>query len=152
MMEHFSPLTRKFIAVGLLVIAVLILLNLIILPLSDRYTARQAELVDARRQVATYRQILARAPALKARAEQISRDPRRRRGFLAAASPALAGARLENMLKAIVQANGGTLRSTRMQPHSGDGPERVRMTLDFTADPKALLTISSTRSKPPFPG
>ena len=141
MMENFAPLTRKVVAVGLLVIAILVLLNLIVLPLSDRYAARQAEIADARRQIAAYRQILARGPAQKAQAEQLRRDPRRRRGFLTAQSPALAGARLENRLKAIVQANGGTLRSTRMQPRSGDGPERVRVTLDFTAHPRALLDI-----------
>lgn len=141
MMDSLSPVTRRIVAVGLLVIAVLLLLNLVVLPLTDRYSARQTEIADARRQLASYRQILARGPALKQRAEQIRRDPSRRRGFLTAASPALAGARLENMLKAIVQKNGGTMRSTRMQPQTGDGPERVRVTLDFTAHPEALLTI-----------
>lgn len=141
MMENLSPLTRKFVAVGLLVIAVLLVLNVIVFPLSDRYSARQSAIADAQRQIAAYRQVLARAPALKEQVEQIRRNPRRRRGFLTAASPALAGAQLENKLKAIVQSNGGTLRSTRMQPQKGDGPERIRMTLDLTAGTGALLKI-----------
>lgn len=140
-MDTFSPFTRKFVAVGLLIIALLVGLNVIVFPLTDRRAAQAAAIADARQRIATYRQMLARGPALKAQIEKIKKDPRRRRGFLTAANPALAGARLENRLKAIVQASGGTLRSTRMQPQSGDGPERVRVTLDFTAEPRALLTI-----------
>ncbi|MFP3942282.1 MAG: type II secretion system protein GspM [Alphaproteobacteria bacterium] len=140
-MDNLSPFTRKFVAVGLLIVAVLLFLNLIVLPLSDRWAAREAAIADARRQIAAYREILARGPALKKQVEQIQADPGRRRGFLIAGSPALAGARLENRLKAIVQANGGKLRSTRVRPQTGEGPERVRVTLDFTASPGALLSI-----------
>lgn len=141
MTDSLSPLTRKIVALGLVVIAVLGALNLFILPVTDLHAAREGEIARARRQIAAYRQVLARAPALKTRIERIKADPGRRRGLLAAANPVLAGAQLENMLKTIVQANGGTLRSTRMQPQAGDGPERVQVTLDFTADAAALLTI-----------
>ena len=141
MTESFSPLTRKLVALGLLMIAALAILNLIILPLTDRFAAREEAIGEARRQIAAYRDVLARAPALKVQIENIRQDPDRRRVFLPAASPALAGARLEGILKAIVQESGGALRSTRMLPQSGDGPERVRVTLDFTAGPGALLLI-----------
>jgi general secretion pathway protein M len=141
MMESFSPLTRKLVALGLLIIVVLAALNLVVLPLTDRYDAREEAIGDARRQVGTYREVLARGPALKAQIEEIRQDANRRRVLLTAASPALAGARLEDMLKAVVQESGGALRSTRMQPQLGDGPERVRVTLDFTANPRALLLI-----------
>ncbi len=140
-MDDLSPTTRKFAAAGLAVITVLLICNLIVFPLRDGYSARQTEIAEARRKIGAYRQVLARAPALQQQAEQIRRDPQRRRGFLTAASPALAGARLEEELKRILQSNGGTMRSTRMQPQTGEGPERVRVTLDFTSEPHALLNI-----------
>ena len=142
MTDAFSPLTRKLAAVGLAVLFLTALATLIVLPLTDRYSARDAEIAKARRQLETYRQILSRQKKVRSDLKQLTENPRYRTGFLPGETPALAGARLENSLKAIVQAGGGVMRSTRMQPQSEDDPQRVRLTLDFTASPKALMFIT----------
>lgn len=128
-------------ALGVLALLVLLVVAAIAAPawfLYDRYdsTARQMA-----RQLKSYTglnrerpQLLKAVDALKARET--------RKYFVKGATPALAGADLQDVVKTIVESNNGRVLSSQLLPHKDDnGTRQVNATIQMTANIQNLRQI-----------
>lgn len=120
-----GPLGR-LAAMGILLTALLAVLQLAVVPAWTAYTAKGQQLDIARDQLERLQRLAAQLPALRTQvARQRDEDPLAP-FLLQAANDALAAAELQERLKAITLAHDGRVLSTRVLKGAVDGPfERV---------------------------
>lgn len=131
-MDGLSPFTRRFVAIGLLLVAVISALNLIVLPLGLLLRQSVAQLGDARFQRSELEAIVAR-PAPKAG------DPIPPSSYVAAGSGALAFGQLEARVRAETAAAKIHLLSFGPRPQPGSGAFRLSAVLSAEGDEVALV-------------
>lgn len=151
-MKPFSPRDRRIVALLLLAAAIAVPYVLIVQPIVAKHREYRDAIAQDQDQLQRYRQIAANRPHLQARREQLLQDPISQGAYLSGESEALVAANLQNRIKTIIEANGGSLASTQiLQSGDEDGfrlvTVRVRMTADNDA---ASRTFYALEADPPY--
>lgn len=112
----------RWVALGLLVVALLILFKLTVAPLWQRYQALTPAIAEQREQLQRYQRLAAEAPQLQARLQALRDNAPFSDYLLSGASSALAAAELQQRLQNLAQEQNGRVLSTRVirQQQSGD--------------------------------
>jgi hypothetical protein len=144
MIESFSPLTRRILALGLLVLAVLLGLRLILLGVAAVGTALE-RLEDSRF-------ALARVEAVRARPVPPRTPPPPAGQFLQAASHAAAAEAAGARVRAAASASGVTLETIAPLPEDLANPRLVRLALAARGTEPAMLAFVQAveRDDPPM--
>ena len=119
---------QRQLAIGLLVIAVLALLSVTALPIWAANASRQAKITDGIERLQRYERITARDKKLLPQYETLISRQKSAGNHLRSDTPAVAGAELQRMVKAITSANDTQIVSTQIQPFA-DERGFVRVTL-----------------------
>jgi general secretion pathway protein M len=139
---------RRLLAVGLLLVAIMLVWTMLVAPLAELYEAERAD---------TERMALAveKSPVRDEDLARLRRDVQLLKerqdaaaGLLQAASEAIAGAQLQNRLKEVVGAAQGELRSTQTLPSRDDGnfrriTVRGQLSLSLAALQQVLYTLEA---------
>jgi hypothetical protein len=134
MIDQLSPFTRKIVAVGLLVLAMLLVVQLIIAPLFSAIGDQRAELADLR----------ARRVRLEATRARLLPDGSTMPMALAIGAPDRAAAQLR--LRALLTGSAGIAGVTLVAnaaPATADRPQEVAIDLSATGSEAALTTFAS---------
>jgi general secretion pathway protein M len=132
---------QRALAIGLLVVAVAIALSILLLPvvlLHKHYADRIAALDD---RLETYRRVAAQAPEYRKALETMrARDTRR--FFLKNTAPNLAGAELQELVRAAIEGNGGRITTSQNQAPKDDGRFRqIGVNVQFFATTPILQKV-----------
>ncbi len=132
---------QRALAIGLLVVAVAIALSILLLPvvlLHKHYGDRIAALDD---RLETYRRVAAQAPEYR-KALETMRAKDMRRFFLKNTAPNLAGAELQELVRAAIEGNGGRITTSQNQAPKDDGRFRqIGVNVQFFATTPNLQKV-----------
>ena len=151
LVAKLSPLQQRALAlvlfVGILIVALLILLGPVIL-LHRHYDKAIAETSD---RVSRLHRIAAQAPELR-RALDAMKERDGRRFFLKNIAPNLAGAELQELVKAAIETNGGRITTSQNTSPRDDGRfKQIGVNVQFFATTPALQKIvGSLESQQPY--
>ena len=146
-----SPNASRSAAIALLAVVVLIVIAALAVPawfLYQRYHAKEALMV---RQLSSYTALNELRPKLM-RAVEVLKTRDTKKYFLRGATPALAGADLQDVARQMIEANNGRLLSSQLLPHKDDGAIRtVNAKLQISANIQNLRQILyGIESREPF--
>lgn len=146
-----SPRTSRSAAMALLVVVVLIVVAALAVPawfLYQRYHAKEALMA---RQLSSYTALNTLRPKLM-RAVEVLKTRDTKKYYLKGATPALAGADLQDVVRQIIEANSGRLLSSQLLPHKDDGAIRtLNAKLQISANIQNLRQILyGIESREPF--
>lgn len=135
-----GPLGR-LAAMGILLTALLAVLQLAVVPAWKAYSAKGQQLEIARDQLERLQRLAAQLPALRTQVARLRDEDPLAPFLLQAANDALAAAELQERLKAITLAHDGRVLSTRVLKGAVDGPfeqvvveARLEMSLEGLQD------------------
>jgi len=145
------PARQRLLAVALLVVAVVLVLSVLLGPLlllHKHYDDTIAELTD---RIERYRRVAAQAPEYRQALDSM-RQKDGRRFFLKNTAPNLAGAELQEQVRAAIESNGGRITTSQNQGPKDDGRFRqITVTVQFFASTPALQKILyALESQPPY--
>ncbi len=132
---------QRALALALLVLGLASITGLIIAPLWSLYIGYDSAVEDTARRLRTYRSVAESAPAIVEALESIKkREPQRY--YLKETNPALAGAELQEVVKAAVEVGKGKLGSTQVAPVKEQvGNRQIAVTVQFSATTPGLHQI-----------
>ena len=142
---------QRSLAVMLLVIAVALALTVLLLPLfllHKHYNDMIAALTD---RLDRYGRVAAQAPEYR-KALEAMREKNGRRFFLKNSAPNLAGAELQEQVRAAIEGNGGRITTSQNQNPKDDGRFRqILVSVQFFASTPALQKILlALEAQPPY--
>jgi len=145
------PARQRLLAVALLVVAVVLVLSVLLGPLlllHKHYDDTIAELTD---RIERYRRVAAQAPEYRQALDSM-RQKDGRRFFLKNTAPNLAGAELQEQVRAAIESNGGRITTSQNQGPKDDGRFRqITVTVQFFASTPALQKILyALEAQPPY--
>ena len=142
--KHLSPARQRALALFLAVLAVALVLLAILGPIVALHRHYDAAIADTFDRLMRYRRIAAQAPALRAALDGMQqRDARR--FFLRNTATNLAGAELQELVKAAVENNGGRITTSQNTSPRDDGRFReIGVNVQFFATTPALQKILLT--------
>ena len=149
-MNRFSPFTRRFLALALLLAVVYLPYALVVAPILAAYAGTRAEIDEYRDLIQRYRTIAADRGDLEEELATAQRNVFPSQYYLLGENPALVAASLQNQIKTFVENTGGKLLSTQILPSQVEQGStrvtvRVRMTGSIESVYKALYAIESNR-------
>jgi general secretion pathway protein M len=129
------------LALGILVVAILMVLAAIIAPVWLLHRHYDGAIDDLSDRLSRYQRISGTRPQLVQGIEAMRvRDPRK--SYLKAATPPLAAAEMQELVKNLIEANGGKVITAQVQSPREEGRYRqVSVNLQFTANMLALRRI-----------
>jgi hypothetical protein len=131
---------QRQLAIGLLVIAVIVLLSVTALPIWAANASRQAKLADGIERLQRYERIAARDEELLPQYETLISRQKSAGNHLRSDTPAVAGAELQRMVKTITSANDTQIVSTQIQPFANElGFVRVTLKVRLRGTLPAVL-------------
>ena len=151
LLAKLSPFQQRALAlllfVGILIVALLLLLGPVIL-LHRHYDNAIAETSD---RVSRLHRVAAQAPELR-RALDAMKERDGRRFFLKNIAPNLAGAELQELVKAAIETNGGRITTSQNTSPRDDGRfKQIGVNVQFFATTPALQKIlGSLESQQPY--
>jgi general secretion pathway protein M len=136
-----SPKSARAVALGLAAFAALLVAAAIVVPswlVYERYDGAATKLA---RQLKSYTTLNQQRPELLKAVEELKgRDTKRY--FVKGATAALAGADLQDVAKAVIEASGGRVLSSQLLAHKDDGAFRqVSATMQLTATMQNLRQV-----------
>ena len=142
---------QRVLAVALLVVAVAFAVSVLLLPLlllHKHYNDMIAALTD---RVDTYGRVAAQAPEYR-KALEAMREKNGRRFFLKNTAPNLAGAELQEQVRAAIEGNGGRITTSQNQnPKDESRFRQIIVTVQFFASTSALQKILfALEAQPPY--
>jgi hypothetical protein len=148
---RLSPPRQRALAIALLVAAVVLALAVLLLPIVllhmhyDDAIAARTDLLD------NYRRVAAQAPEYR-KALDVMRQKDGRRFFLKNTAPNLAGAELQEQVRAAIEGNGGRITTSQNQGPKDEGRFRqIVVTVQFFATTPALQKILfALEAQPPY--
>jgi general secretion pathway protein M len=148
---RLPPSRQRLLAMALLVVAVVLALSVLLLPLlllHKHYDDTIAELTD---RFERYGRIAAQAPEFR-RALDAMRAKDGRRFFLKNTAANLAGAELQEQVRAAIESNGGRITTSQNQGPRDEGRFRqIIVTVQFFASTPALQKILyAIEAQPPY--
>ncbi len=139
--ERLPTKQQRTLAVALFVVATLLVLTVLLLPvvlLHQHYNNAIAQLTD---RLETYRRVAAQAPEYR-KALDAMREKDARRFFLKNSAANLAGAELQELVRAAVEGNGGRITTSQNQAPKDDGRYRqIGLNVQFFASTPNLQKI-----------
>lgn len=149
-MSGFSPFTRRFLALVLLLAVGYLPYVLVVEPIVAEYESNRAEIDQNRDLVRRYRTIAADRPKLEEELSLAQRNIFPSQYYFFGENPALVAASLQNTIKTFVEGNGGKLLSTQiLPPQAESGSTRIAIRVRMTGNPesfcKTLYAIESSR-------
>jgi len=148
---RLPPSRQRLLAAALLVVAVVLLLSVLLLPLlllHKHYDDTNTELAD---RLERYGRIAAQAPEFR-KALDAMREKDGRRFFLKNSAANLAGAELQEQVRAAIESNGGRITTSQNQGPKEEGRFRqIIVTVQFFASTPALQKILyALEAQPPY--
>jgi hypothetical protein len=139
--RRLSPTQQRLLAVGLLVVVVAAGAAAVVVPVGMLHRHYDEAIAGATDRIERYRRIAAQAPEYR-RALDGVRERDVRRFMLKNTAPNLAGAELQEMVRAAVESNGGRINTSQNQPPKEDGRFRqITVNLQFFATTPNLQRI-----------
>jgi general secretion pathway protein M len=150
-LAKLAPARQRILAVGLLVAAVAIALSVVLVPLWLLHKHYDDAIADLNDRIERYRRIAAQAPEYR-KALDAMRAKDGRRFFLKNTAPNLAGAELQEQVRAAIEGNGGRITTSQNQGPRDDGRFRqITVTVQFFASTPALQKIlHALEARPPY--
>ena len=145
------PSRQRALAVALLMAAILVALSVLLLPillLHWHYDDTIATLSD---RLERYRRVAAQAPEYR-KALEAMRERDGRRFFLKNTAPNLAGAELQELVRAAIETNGGRITTSQNQVPRDEGRFRqISVTVQYFASTPSLQKILyALEAGPPY--
>jgi len=138
---RMSPSRQRALAVALLVIAVLAGLTLFFGPVALLHRHYDVAIEDLSDRLERYRRVAAQAPELR-RGLEVMKEKDGRRFFLKNTAGNLAGAELQDLVRAAIENNGGRITTSQNPAAREDGRFRsVAVNVQFFASSAALAKI-----------
>jgi general secretion pathway protein M len=137
-----KPVSR-FAALGLLLLALMLLHTLAVRPLASSWQQTVAAIEDARALAAGYARTAAARPQYEEQVAALRAEQPDPEWFLAGDTDALAAATLQDRIGSLVQSTGAELRSIQASPAvEEDGMRRIGVTVELAAKTAALLRLA----------
>jgi hypothetical protein len=141
---RMTPMQQRATALALLVGVVVAALALLLLPVLLLHRHYDEAIADTTERVEVMRRVAAQAPELR-RALDAMKARDGRRFFLKNTAPNLAGAELQEMVKATVENNGGRITTSQNTSPREDGRfKQIGVNVQFFATTPALQKILAT--------
>ena len=139
--KNLSPARQRALAAGLLLIAIVAVLAAVLGPILALHRHYDAAISDTSDRLVRYRRVAAQAPALRNALDAMQqRDGRR--FFLKNTATNLAGAELQELVKAAIEGNGGRITTSQNTSAREDGRFReIGVNVQFFATTPALQKI-----------
>jgi general secretion pathway protein M len=140
-----GSLLSRMLALGLLAAALLGSYLLVVVPLLSTYQNSAAAIEQAENLLQRQQALAAQQPQLIERLEEEREQADAVAGYLQGPSDALAAAQLQDRVKAVVEASGGELRSTRILPaesiEASPGTRRTALRVQIIVSTEGLAEI-----------
>ena len=146
-----SPPRQRALAVALAVVAVVIALSLLLVPLVLLHKHYDDTIAALTERLERYRRVAAQAPEYRKSLESM-RERDTRRFFLKNTAPNLAGAELQELVRAAIEGNGGRITTSQNQAPRDEGRFRqITVSVQFFASTPSLQKILyAIESGPPY--
>ena len=146
-----SPPRQRALAVALAVVAVVIALSLLLVPLVLLHKHYDDTIGALTERLDRYRRVAAQAPEYRKSLESM-RERDTRRFFLKNTAPNLAGAELQELVRAAIEGNGGRITTSQNQAPRDEGRFRqITVSVQFFASTPSLQKILyAIESGPPY--
>ena len=137
-LAKLPPARQRFLAVGLLVAVAAIALSVVLVPLWSLHKHYDDAIAELNDRIERYRRIAAQAPEYR-KALDAMRAKDGRRFFLKNTAPNLAGAELQEQVRAAIESNGGRITTSQNQGPKDDGRFRqITVTVIWRNRPSSL--------------
>jgi general secretion pathway protein M len=139
--QRMSPLRQRLLALGLLLIALVVIVGVLVAPVLLLHWHYDRAIADLSDKLTRYRRVAAQAPELRAALEAMKAKDGRR-FYLRNTAANLAGAELQESVKAAIENNGGRITTSQNTTTREDGRFRqVGVNVQFFATTPALQKI-----------
>ena len=140
-LKHWTPGRQRALAAALLVAAVVLVLLAVLGPIVALHRHYDAAIAETSDRLVRYQRVAAQAPALRIALDAM-RDRDGRRFFLKNTATNLAGAELQELVKAAIEGNGGRITTSQNTSPREDGRFReIGVNVQFFASTPALQKI-----------
>jgi general secretion pathway protein M len=148
---RLAPAQQRALAVALLVIAIVLVLTALLLPLVLLHRHYDEAIEALADRLDRYRHVAAEAPEYRKALETL-REKDARRFFLRNTAPNLAGAELQEIVRAAIEGNGGRITTSQNQGPRDEGRFRqILVSVQFFATTPALQKILyALEAQPPY--
>ncbi len=138
---RLSPPQQRSAAIGLLVLAVMLVLLIAVGPLLLLHRHYDGVIDDLSDRLERYRRVSAQAPELR-RALDVMKEKDGRRFFLKNTAPNLAGAELSDLVRGAVENNGGRITTSQNPSPRDEGRfKQLSVSVQFFATTPALAKV-----------
>lgn len=138
---RLSPERQRFVAVALLVVAVLVVLAAVLGPIVLLHRHYSTAIDDLTDRLERYRRVAAQAPELR-KALEVLKEKDGRRFYLKNTAPNLAGAELADLVRSTIESNGGRITTSQNPGPRDEGSFRqLTVNVQFFATTPALAKI-----------
>lgn len=142
MIERLSRTQRRILAILLLVAVVLVLSRGVAVPVVRAYLDNRDAIAQAEENIARYSRLSARIEALEQTMDELEASDRLGEYILSERSEPLAAAALQERVKSVVTASGGTLTSTQVLPAENEqGFRRVVVNVRMAGSIESLQRV-----------
>ena len=137
-----SPWMSRATAIGVLLVLLLVGYSLLVAPLVAAYSQINGEIAQSNELLARYQRVAAQQSAHKALLDRVSATHTESGVYLPGETDALSAARLQEIVNARVESNGGQVRSVQILPPRDDGDfRRVGVRIQMTANVAAVARM-----------
>ena len=138
---RLSPQRQRYLAIGLLVAAVVLVLAVALGPIIAMHRHYDAAIDDLTDRLERYRRVAAQAPELR-HALELVKEKDGRRFYLKNTAPNLASAELADLVRAAIENNGGRITTSQNPGPRDEGRFRqLTVNVQFFATTPALAKI-----------
>ncbi len=151
LIARLRPAQQRALAIALLVLVVALALALVLLPIALLHKHYDDRIGALDERLETYRRVAAQAPEYQ-RALDAMRAKDTRRFFLKNTAPNLAGAELQELVRAAIEGNGGRITTSQNQAPKDEGRFRqIAVNVQFFATTPTLQKVLYTlESQQPY--
>lgn len=141
-MKALSPPVSRIVALMLLAAVIALPWRLLIEPLRSTFSEYDQGMVTRQEVLARYQRLADSRDALKARLDDLEQQPASQEGYLTGESETLVAAELQNLVRTVVERNGGRLESTQILPVVPEAAfHRVTLRVRMSVDTEGLFRI-----------
>lgn len=137
-----TPWISRLTAVLLLIVTITVAYVFLLEPVIAGYGRTDQEIEETREQLSHFQRLAAMRPALARQMEQSEAQQTSQGYYLSGGTDALAAAGLQDRVNALVERNGGALRSIQPMPGTDEeGFRRITLRVQMTATVESLFEI-----------
>jgi hypothetical protein len=134
---------NRLLALGGLLLAITGAWLLVVQPINDAFAAQDETIAAASRTLSAYERRIAMRPVIEARLAQARQNEASVSGTIGGSSAELAAANIQNIVKPIIESEGGQVRSAQnLPPVAAGGFERVDVQYDASIPLAKLKAIA----------